>query len=228
MKIKRVNVAALPGAPPLRFWKASVYDSSTGKTSILLESLRIPAVDDEGRWQTAYDHGGALILRNLRALPRAWLAPEAERVEPEEALRRIQGTSDTGFDPWRTALLEGNTAGLESLLGGSAFSGIAKVTKRTPNGLVIDTSANQAAVLVVSEINYPGWIAWIDGRRAPVVTADYLLRSVVLPAGSHRVEMRYTAPAARRGAWISFAAVALILALSIIGFRRRRIVVRDG
>jgi uncharacterized membrane protein YfhO len=36
-----------------------------------------------------------------------------------------------------------------------------------------------------------------------IFTANYLLRAVIVPEGRHRVEMRYTAPAAKRGAIIS-------------------------
>src|SRR5262249_9369547 len=130
--------------------------------------------------------------------------------------------SGAGFDPRRTALLEGSAAGLEATEEDGSFSGSARVTRRTANGLFIETSANRASVLVASEINYPGWIAWIDGRRAPIITADYLLRSIILPAGSHRVEMRYTAPAARLGAWISLIALVVIAALALTGFQRGR------
>jgi hypothetical protein len=143
-------------------------------------------------------------------------------VTADEALRRIQGTSETPFDPRRTALLEGNDPGLKTPEADGSFSGTAKVTRRPTNGLIAETSSDRPAVLVVSEINYPGWIAWVDGQRAPIITADYLLRSVVVPAGLHRVEMRYTAPAARLGARISLIAIGLIIALPLIAFRSQR------
>jgi len=69
--------------------------------------------------------------------------------------------------------------------------------------LAIETVADKSAVLVASEVNYPGWEATIDGRPAEILTADYLLRGVIVPEGRHRVEMRYTAPAARHGAIIT-------------------------
>ncbi len=222
MTVKRVSIAALPGAPPLRLWKASIFDTSTGKTSILLEASRLPHLGDDGRWQTVYEHRGALILQNVRALPRAWLTPDAEFVDGEEALRRIEGTSAAAFDPRRTALLEGPAPALEHSADGSSFSGTAKIMKRTTSGLMVETASDRPSVLIVSEINYPDWIAWLDGRRTPIITADYLLRGVILPAGSHRIEMRYTARAARRGAWISVVATAMIMTLTLAAFRFKR------
>src|SRR6266550_1569185 len=52
-------------------------------------------------------------------------------------------------------------------------------------------------------------------RQAPIVTTDFLLRGVALPPGSHRVEMRYTAPAARTGAFISVFSLLVILGLFV-------------
>jgi len=150
------------------------------------------------------------------------LTPEAEFVDGEEALRRIEGTSAAAFDPRRTALVEALVPGLEHSEDGGTFSGTAKITKRTASGLMVETASDRPSVLVVSEINYPGWIAGLDGRRAPIITADYLLRGVVLPAGSHRIEMRYTAPAARRGAWISAVATVMIMTLTLAAFRFKR------
>jgi uncharacterized membrane protein YfhO len=69
-------------------------------------------------------------------------------------------------------------------------------------------------------MNYPGWEATLDGQRTPIYTTDYLLRGVILPAGSHRIEMRYTAPAARTGAWVSLLTLALFVGLSV--YTRRK------
>jgi uncharacterized membrane protein YfhO len=79
----------------------------------------------------------------------------------------------------------------------------ARVSVYEPNRLVIETRASSASVLVLSEINYPGWEATVDGAAASIHATDYLLRGVYVPAGEHLVEMRYRAPAARNGAIIS-------------------------
>jgi hypothetical protein len=45
--------------------------------------------------------------------------------------------------------------------------------------------------VVFSEVNYPGWKAWVDGVSVPVVTADYLLRAVYVPKGKHLVQFSF-------------------------------------
>jgi hypothetical protein len=166
-------------------------------------------------WQPVYEQRETLILRNTRVLPRAWLVAEAEAVDGEEALRRIRGEGAHAFDPRRTALIEVAPAELPSLPGGEVAPGsTARIVSYEPNRLLIETEATTPVVLVVSEINYPGWVATIDAQPAPIMPTDYLLRGVALPAGKHRVEMHYTAPGARTGAIISVCTLLLLGALA--------------
>jgi hypothetical protein len=182
---------------------------------------------DETRWRIVYDDGDAIVARNLRALPRAWLVAEAEAVDGEEALSRIRGEGGArAFDPRRTALLEVRPEELPTLPtvsngAGDSAQGTARVVEHEPNRIVVETDAPSPSVLVVSEIFYPGWEASVDGRAGRISLADYLLRAVALPAGRHRVEMRYTAPAARNGAIISALTIVLLLGLGFGGRIRR-------
>jgi hypothetical protein len=172
-------------------------------------------------WKPVYEQHEILILQNQRALPRAWLVAQAEAVDGDEALSRIRGENAQAFDPRRTALLEVRPEELPQLPGGLvAPESSARVAAYEPNRLVIETSAPTATVLVVSEIFYPGWEATVDGQRAQIHLADYLLRGIALPSGQHRVEMRYTAPAARNGAVIS--ALTLCLLAGLVDYARRQ------
>ncbi len=167
------------------------------------------------RWKLAYQENGAIVIENRRAAPRAWLVAEAESVDEEEALRRIRGESPRSFDPRQTALLEIEPGAMPQLPGGAiSASASAEVVSYEANRLEIETRADHPTVLVVSEINYPGWKARVDGAEAPIYQTDYLLRGVPLPAGSHRVEMSYAPLTARVGAGISVAALSAILVLA--------------
>ncbi|MDT7602615.1 MAG: hypothetical protein QOF61_612 [Acidobacteriota bacterium] len=176
------------------------------------------------RWRLTYDRDGVWVFDNLRAQPRAWLVGEAVSVDGEEALRRIRGehSEDAPFDPRRTALVEDAPKDLPQLAGGelSAHTS-ARIVAYEPNRLTVETEADRDALLVVSEIFYPGWEASVDGRAARIHLTDYLLRGVAVPAGRHRVEMRYRAPAARAGASVSALTLALLVALGVYARRTR-------
>ncbi len=212
-KIVRVEIQNISHAT-LALWRATLYDSHTGV------SMPLSAATRSEFWTTVYDRDQVQILHNERAQPRAWLVAETEAVDGEEALARIRGESAHMFDPRRTALLEVGSEELPPLPGGDiAAESVARISSYEPNWLAVETSAPTPTVLVVSEIFYPGWKATVDEQPARILLTDYLLRGVALPAGAHRVEMRYTAPAARNGAIIS--ALTLLLLGALFVYERR-------
>ena len=214
VRLNEVEIENVSPIVELLVWKASLYDSATQR------SYPLPHYD-ESKWRAVYDSNNVLVIENQRAMPRAWLVAEAEAVDSEEGLRRIRGESEKTFDPRRTALLEVLPEQLPPLPGGSISSAArAQLVGETPGHLTIETTADTQSVLVVSEVNYPGWEATVDGARVPIYTADFLLRGVAVPPGTHRVEMRYAAPGARLGAVISAFALCATFGLGIYSRRR--------
>jgi hypothetical protein len=59
----------------------------------------------------------------------------------------------------------------------------------SPNKIIFSTE--DEGMLVLSEINYPGWRVWIDGVEHPVQEINGLLRSTIVPPGNHVVEFVY-------------------------------------
>lgn len=116
--------------------------------------------------------------------PRAWLATEAEIVSPNVALERL---SAADLDLHRVALLE--VAPPLALGGGEP--GTVRCSVREPERLVLEVESPGNALLVLSEVNYPGWRAWVDGQPTDVLTADHVLRAVPVTAGEHTVELRF-------------------------------------
>lgn len=190
---------------------------------VQLSSYASSAPAGAQRWQAVYNEDGLLIVRNRRALPRAWLVAEAEATDGETALRRIRGEDGAAFDPRRTALLEDAPGEIPPLPGGEAAADSrARVAVYEPSRLVIETEARTPTLLVLSEIFYPGWEATVDGRPERIRLTDFLLRGVYLPAGAHRVEMRYAAPQARNGAVVSVLTLLVLGGLMFEAWRRSR------
>ena len=59
------------------------------------------------------------------------------------------------------------------------------------NQITLDARADRDGFLLLNEVHYPGWEAPVDGKPAEIPRADTLFRALVLPAGSHRIEMRF-------------------------------------
>lgn len=99
--------------------------------------------------------------------------------------------------------------------GSSALSarGTIDLLEYRPNYLKYAYSAPADAVAVFSEIYYAdGWKAYIDGAKAPYFRADYVLRAMRLPAGTHTVEWRFRAPRWRAVEGVTLAASLAVLA----------------
>jgi len=55
----------------------------------------------------------------------------------------------------------------------------------------IDADLKCRGMVIDADTFFPGWVATVDGRPAPVYEAYGFLRGVVAEAGPHRIELRY-------------------------------------
>ena len=86
-----------------------------------------------------------------------------------------------------------------------------KLTRYTPNELTYTTHNAKPGLAVFSEVYYPGWTATIDGKRAEIVRADYVLRALPIPAGTHEVVLTFRPASIQITDMISYVALGVIL-----------------
>jgi len=150
--------------------------------------------------------GPLLVFAHPAALPRAMLLENYAVVADARAI--IDSVSlrhrDVAAGTW---LLEDPGLRLGPVAGGRA-----DIVAYELNRVAIDVDTPGPALLRLADLWYPDWNAYVDGRRTPVLRADYLLRAVAVPAGRHRVEFRFESPAVRRGLLLSLASLLVVLA----------------
>ena len=158
----------------------------------------------------AYEGPDARVYANPAAVPRAFLVG-AQHVSPDQ----LGAVTAAGFDPRRSAVVS-SSVGLPE--GTSAPPGRARIVRDEPEHVAVQTRAGKASLLVLADTWFPGWQAKVDGRDAPIVRTDQLLRGVTVPAGAHTVEFAYR-PLSWRIGWI----VSLLAAagLAVAAWRRR-------
>ena len=101
-----------------------------------------------------------------------------------------------------------------------------RATRPGPGRWNVDVDGARPSMVVVAESWFPGWKATVDGDEVPVLEADGAFLGVPVPAGAHRIELRYERPAtAAIGRWIMgltlLAALAMVVAPGQPGRRRR-------
>ncbi len=177
---------------------------------------RVHLQDLKDTLPTAYKDDRVQILENREALPRAWIVHSAKQATPDEALKML----DSGeVDPRQTALLERPVPDLSPP--NNPSSDRASVTTYKAGRIELNTATGAPGLLVLSEVYYPAWKAYVDGERVPLYRADYLLRAVPVPAGEHTVELRYESWTLRLGTAVSLLTGLVLAALMLLKMRDR-------
>ena len=88
-------------------------------------------------------------------------------------------------------------------------------TKITPNEVSFKVNTTTPQLAVISEIWYPEWEVFIDGKKTELLRVNYVLRGVVVPAGAKEITMKIHPKTFIMSSWISFASSTLILLLLV-------------
>ncbi len=156
---------------------------------------------------------GLLVYRNPVAFDRAWFV---DGVIVEQNQRVIlDALRDGTFAADSIAYVE---KALSETVQAPDSTATVQVADRGNQRLVLKTTNSATSFLVVSEVFYNEWMCTIDGKPTDIHKTNFLLRGVVVPAGTHTIEFTYVSPAFETGRTISLASNALALLIGAGGF----------
>ena len=134
-----------------------------------------------------------------------------------EARDLVTGRS---FESSRTVVLQ-EDPGIDP--GDSAVRGEATYRSTGTQGARVEVSTSEDSLLLIRNTYDPHWEALVDGVATPVLRADYVIQAVVVPPGTHTVELRYDDPSVRFGILASSSALGVMglaaLVLWVLGRR---------
>jgi hypothetical protein len=159
---------------------------------------------------------GFEIYENSNFLERAYLVREFEVLEDEEILRRLKSRD---FDPGTSVILEEEPSGVYGPMEG--FEGTAEIVRRTPNEVEIQVEISHPAILVYLENWYPAWRAYVDEAEVPIYRADYVMRALEVPEGSHTVRFTYDGSLISRLFVLTLVCIGFIVLFAIFTGRRK-------
>jgi len=154
----------------------------------------------------------AFIYENREFLPRAYIIRDA-RVMGDE-LEIVDYMRSGSFDPGKEIILEKEPSGV-SLSNEGTFKE-AEISYFSPNRVVIDVSLDSPGFLVYSDVWYPGWKAYDNGKRINIYKTSLTLKSIYLEKGDHAVEFVFDPASYRVGKLVTLSTAMLVAIMLLV------------
>ncbi|MBZ5578120.1 MAG: YfhO family protein [Acidobacteriia bacterium] len=166
-----------------------------------------------------YADGHWKVYENPAAYPRAWVVHET-RVEPSrEALLRI--VRDSAIDFRRRAVLR---SPLPLPLGPAPkVAEPVRFRSYEANRMSMEVTLQSTGLLVLGDVDYPGWRATVNGKPAAIHQVDGALRGIVLGAGGDRITLDYAPVTVYAGGAMSLLTYLWVLSAAALRWRQTAI-----
>ena len=161
---------------------------------------------------------GYIVLKNKKALPRAFVPRRVERLDDEtEVLARLERRD---FRPREVAYVTGELSPTVT----EPAQGEARITDYHPNEVRLAADMQRPGLVVLADLWFPGWKAYVDERPVPLLRTNHALRGVEVPTGRHDLRFRYEPMSFSIGLAVGGLALIVILAWLGFGFRKPAVV----
>ncbi|MCH2171421.1 hypothetical protein MK489_11605 [Myxococcota bacterium] len=160
---------------------------------------------------------GVSLIERRQAMPRAYAAFTTQRVTDQAMGPAVRALSIV--DPSRLTLVGAEGPVLQTPL--SAQIAEVEVVAYEPEAVSIDAECAARCLIVLTDLDFPGWEARVDGESVPIFRTDFLFRGVLIESGRHRIEYTYAPRSVALGAALSTATLILMIAVGGGGAWRR-------
>jgi hypothetical protein len=164
-------------------------------------------------FRLVFQNGKYKVYRDGKALPRSFVVHDVRVITGRDAA--LQAMASPAFNPTSVAIVNEAVTGL--LSGPALRSSAPRVVEDSPKKVHVEADLKQAGLLVLADVYYPGWKAFVDGREARIYRVNHAMRGVFLSSGRHVAEFRYDPLSFKIGALISLASLVLIVGYLVVG-----------
>jgi uncharacterized membrane protein YfhO len=96
-----------------------------------------------------------------------------------------------------------------------------RVIRDDPDRVELVTRLTTPGLVVLADVDYPGWRLTIDGRPGEILATNGTMRGALVDAGDHRLVYRYDPDSVKIGAGLTIIGI-VALFFAIVPARRRR------
>lgn len=206
------------GRNPLRMWRLSGVSHLMAPAQIVQQlppgeyevvfAYDVREAADGGTLVSPSMNGQHVILRDRHPIPRFALMTDWKKASDQAALAEL---TQPKVPTSGTVLLAPETE--ISPATGSSSAGTVDLLGYKAGRVRLRTHSEAPALLRIADKFDPGWRATVDGKSASVLRADYLFQALLVPAGTHEVELKFTAPTG--SLWLQLAGMAVCAAAAI-------------
>jgi hypothetical protein len=186
------------------------------------------------------ENGGCALFEFTGALPRAKLYSNWQVNTNDEAV--LKTLADKNFDLAQTVLVStplaaASSTGVNQNTGMVEFKRYAPedpvfkgkkndLWKKTgycyaPKDIMFDTKAETHSVLLLNDKYDPNWKVTVDGKPAPLLRCNFIMRGVYLMPGTHTVEFQFKLPCGPLCVSLAAIGVGILLASCLFLSTRR-------
>lgn len=167
---------------------------------------------DEHRFEKIMEEGKTKLYRNLDANERVFFAPEVTKLESGQlVLEAMANPTNKNVSFSRDFEFKNGDHNAQ-----------ATIVDYLDNSMKIRTQSDKPTPLIISNMNYPGWHATIDGEKSPILDANYTMQSIIVPGGNHIVSLVYLPWTFVFGLYASLTGLVLLSSTSVYLWRRSR------
>lgn len=155
----------------------------------------------------------AFVYLNPSYMPRAFFVDSIAIEKPINILDKMKYKPgiNQNFNPKKVVYLENKIDKHIDPIGEGAT---VKITDYRNEYIKLKAKATGTNFLLLSEIYYPEWKAYIDGKETDIIKSNYFMRGIVVPSGEHNIELKYESHKFQVGKNASLAAnIVVILTL---------------
>lgn len=149
----------------------------------------------ETNFVKVFEEGITKIYQNKNVIPRAFFVNEVIKVDTSES--EFSKLLSVDIDLTKTATSQKYSFGKQNNNNSVEFDNY------QDQSLSLIASTDKEAPLVLTNIHYPGWKAFVDEKIVQIMPVDFMFQSIMVPPGTHQVEFKFRPQSFYNGVYLA-------------------------
>ena len=201
------SIGGYHAAKPRRYQELFDYQIAKNNTEVLnmLNTKYFILENDKGEIKVQVNneiYGNAWFVNDIK-----WVTSANDEIKSLDALTNNTAIIRNTFKD----LIPTNSKQIDS-------TATISLTQYSPDEIKYKSNSKIPQVALFSEMFYPyGWKAFVDGNETEIVRANYVLRAISLPKGSHDIILKFDPEVVKKAGMISLMGYLTLIILVLIG-----------